>query len=212
MKGIFSYSVFTEADAISALLVLVATVFVFLMMAGHTLIEAGMVRFKNSHFPMLKNLLLACIAVIGWWCVGYGLGFAFVEKYVGNDGFFFAAGAFEKLLFDNYVRWNYEVAYCIVVCILFTGPLAERTRMVAFAGYAFILACFVYPVIVAWVWGTGWLSRRGFHDFAGAGVVHLVAGTSALWGAILVGKRFGRDFHKRKTNYVLDHRALERIV
>jgi ammonium transporter, Amt family len=98
------------------------------------------------------------------------------------------------------------------VCVLFTGPLAERTRMIAYCGYAFILSGYVYPVIVAWVWGSGWLAQRGFTDFAGAGVVHMVAGVSGFWGIVFVGKRHGKDFHTRKPNYILDHRAIEKII
>lgn len=113
---------------------------------------------------------------------------------------------------DNYLRFIYELAFCLVVSILWTGPLAERTRLVTYACYTFLLSGYIYPIIVAWVWGSGWLALKGFHDFAGSGVVHIVAGTSGFWGAYFVGKRFGKDFHRNKLNYVLDHRALEKII
>jgi Amt family ammonium transporter len=107
---------------------------------------------------MMKNLLLTCIAVLMWWFTGYALAFGSPQKFVGNDGWHFASAGFEKMRVDNYLRFVYELAFCIVVCILFTGPLAERTRMVAYACYTFLLAGYIYPVIVAWVWGGGWLA------------------------------------------------------
>jgi Amt family ammonium transporter len=71
----------------------------------------------------------------------------------------------------------------------FQGALAERTKLKAYLIVSAILAGFIYPIILAWTWGQGWLYDKGFHDFAGSGVVHLVAGTVALWGAIIVGER-----------------------
>lgn len=67
--------------------------------------------------------------------------------------------------------------------------MAERTQLKAYLIVSTILAGFIYPIILAWTWGQGWLFDKGFHDFAGSGVVHLVAGTVALWGAIIVGER-----------------------
>lgn len=160
----------------------------------------------------MKNLIVVCIAVLMWWMVGYGLAFADVKKFIGNDGWYFASAAFEKFEKDNYVRFIYELAFCILVCVLFTGPLAERTRMVAYCGYAFLLSGYIYPVIVAWVWGSGWLAQKGFHDFSGAGVVHLVAGVSGFWGALFVGKRYGKDFSRNKPEYILSQSSIEKIV
>ena len=82
-----------------------------------------------------------------------------------------------------------QFAYCTVVVASFQGALAERTILSAYLIVSAIVAGFVYPIILAWTWGSGWLIQKGFHDFAGAGVVHLVGGTVALWGAIIVGER-----------------------
>ena len=88
-----------------------------------------------------------------------------------------------------YLDWIMEFAYATVVVSAFQGALAERTNLSAYVIISFLLASFVYPVILAWTWGDGWLSDKGFHDFSGSGVVHLVAGTTALWGAIFLGER-----------------------
>ena len=94
---------------------------------------------------------------------------------------------------DNYLGWVFEFSYVAVMAVLFTGPLAERTTMITYVFYSFILSAYVYPVVVAWVWGNGWLMKHGFHDFAGSGVIHLVAGTSGFWGALILGERYGKD-------------------
>jgi Amt family ammonium transporter len=94
-----------------------------------------------------------------------------------------------------------------VVVAAFQGALAERTNLSAYVIISFLLASFVYPIILAWTWGQGWLFDKGFHDFAGSGIVHLVAGTTALWGAICVGERRskvrvreGHEIHKVNVN------------
>ena len=94
-----------------------------------------------------------------------------------------------------------------MVVSAFQGALAERTNLSAYVIISFLLASFVYPIILAWTWGRGWLFDKGFHDFAGSGVVHLVAGTTALWGAIFVGERRSKvrarenpNFHKVQVN------------
>lgn len=81
-----------------------------------------------------------------------------------------------------------------------SGSLAERTQLPAYFIFSFFCTGFVYPVVVSWVWGGGWLQARGFVDFAGSGAVHLIGGTAGLVGAAIVGPRFGmeKDPSKRK--------------
>ncbi len=76
-----------------------------------------------------------------------------------------------------------------MVVSAFQGALAERTQLFAYLVLSAILAGFVYPIILAWIQGGGWLHDKGFHDFAGSGTVHMVAGTAAFWGAWIVGER-----------------------
>ena len=73
-----------------------------------------------------------------------------------------------------------------------SGSLAERTKLHSYVLFSFFMTAFIYPVVVAWVWGGGWLSEKGFHDFAGCGVVHMVGGVAGLWGAFIVGPRIGK--------------------
>jgi Amt family ammonium transporter len=78
------------------------------------------------------------------------------------------------------------------VATIVSGAVAERMKFVSYLAYSFIISAFVYPVVGHWVWGGGWLSGLGFHDFAGSTVVHAVGGVTALIGAMLLGPRFGR--------------------
>jgi len=213
MKGVYSPYVFSTNEAISALLILVATAFIFLIAAGWTLLESGQLRYKHSHFPMIKNLLMICVAVWCWWLVGYGLGYGDAHKFVGNDGYYFGSKGFEKLREDNYIRWVIEFAYVALVVLFASGPLNERCRMIAFVLLAFFLSFFIYPVVVAWVWGNGWLESNGFHDFAGSGVIHMVAGLCGFWGAVFLGRRYGRQFYRRPMSHeILNPRGIERII
>lgn len=72
-----------------------------------------------------------------------------------------------------------------------SGSLAERVNMYAYVFFALILTGFVYPVVVAWTWGGGWLTELGYYDFAGSGIVHMVGGVAGVTGALIIGPRLG---------------------
>ncbi len=103
MKGIFSDVVYTPADGADAIWVLVSTAMVFLMLAGYTLYESGLLRKKNSQFIVVKNVIIACIAAVAWWLCGYGLAYADVHYFIGQDAWYFASEGFEKMAEDNYL-------------------------------------------------------------------------------------------------------------
>jgi Amt family ammonium transporter len=191
MKGVFSNATYSESDAITALWKLICTGFILLMVVGFTLIEYGGVRRKNSKTVLAKNILVVSVASIGWWLAGYGLSYADVEMFMGSDVWYFASLGFERMARDSYLDINLEFAYVAVAVVIFTIPLAERATLPSYVIYSFILSGFVYPSFVAWVWGGGWLQQKGFHDFAGAGVIHMTAGVSGLCGTIMLGKRQG---------------------
>ena len=138
---------------------------------------------------LIKNLYNVAVTAIAFWLSGYGLAFGGADYFVGQDTNTFASYGFEQVAPDNYVHWVIQFAYATVVVASFQGALAERTQLFAYIVLSAVLAGFVYPIILAWTWGNGWLTVKGFHDFAGSGVVHLVAGTAAFWGAWIVGER-----------------------
>lgn len=169
--------------------ILVSAGFIFVMQAGFALVEAGTVHHKNRSAMLVKNIYNVAVAAIAFWLTGYGLGFGSPQYFVGNTGWFFASYGFEHIQNDNYLHWVIQFAYCTVVVAIFQGALAERTQLFAYIIFSVLLAGFIYPIILAWTWGHGWLFEKGFHDFAGTGIVHLVGGTAALWGAVVVGER-----------------------
>ena len=153
------------------------------------LIEAGAVSRKNRNAALIKNLFTTAIAATAWWMWGYGLAFGSPELFVGNNGNFYGAVGFEDMPKDHYLQWVIQFAYCTVVASIYQGALAERTYLAGYLFMSLLVAGFIYPIILAWTWGQGWLAQKGFQDFAGTGVIHLIGGTVGVWGAIVLGKR-----------------------
>lgn len=110
---------------------------------------------------LIKNLLFICIAVLAWYLTGYGL-YNEAESYVGANSWLYASAGHEKVVDDHYLYWSFDITSMFLCPIFFSGPLAERTRLIAYGVYAVVLTAFVYPVISAWVWGNGWLMDAGF--------------------------------------------------
>jgi ammonium transporter, Amt family len=202
IQGNYTTAVYSPTDATNAVWILTSAGFIFLMQAGFALVEAGAVTKKNRSAMLIKNLYNVAIAGIAFWLVGYGLGFGNPQYFVGNNQQFFASYGFEQVPQDNYLFWVIQFAYATVVVSIFQGALAERTQLWAYLIVSALLAGFIYPVILAWTWGQGWLNMKGFHDFAGTGIIHLVGGTVAFWGAVIVGER--RAKIRAREDYVIN--------
>lgn len=207
IKGNYTSYVYTEKEAIDSMWILVSAAFIILMNAGFALVESGAVSKKNRSAMLIKNLFNVFITAIAFWLSGFGIGYADPEYFVGSSYNFYASYGFEHVSKDNYMHWILEFSLVLVVVSSFQGALAERTNLSAYVIISFLIAAAVYPIIVAWTWGEGWLFEKGFYDFAGSGIVHLVAGTTALWGAICVGERRskvrvreGREINKVNVN------------
>ena len=169
------------------------------MQAGFSLLESGTVRTKNTANILIKNLLDACIGVIGWYFLGYGFafgkdagGFIGYTKFVGTD--------IEGDINEYYMQWFFQFTFCATAATIVSGSLAERTKLEAYIVYSFLMSSFIYPVVVHWVWSPdGWLAQEGFIDFAGSGVVHLVGGASGFIAAVILGPRYDKfGIHKLK--------------
>ena len=93
---------------------------------------------------------------------------------------------------SKYPTWFFQFTFCATASTIVSGALAERTKAEGFLIYACFMTGIIYPMVVHWTWGTGWLSEENYSDFAGSGVVHMVGGIAAMWGAIIVGPRVGR--------------------
>lgn len=194
----------TEVDAAWTL----ATAFlVFFMQCGFTMLEAGSVRTRNVTNIIFKNMADLVVSAIAFWMFGWGVAFGGDWAETGSNGFM---GTGEVCLVSSgypditlYVRFFFQFAFAAVATTIPSGALAERVTTVAYGTCAAALSAFVYPVVAHWLWSTsGWLSpfnrsagrfgSNGAFDFAGGGVVHLVGGTVALTGAIIIGPRRGR--------------------
>jgi Amt family ammonium transporter len=191
--------------------VLITGFLVFFMQTGFALLETGLVRQKGTVNALLENFIDAGLTAVVWWAVGFGIAFGASQGGLFGTSMFapgieMASTAFtysypDGSTFSLYVStltfFFFQFAFAATASTITTGAMAERTDFVGDLIYSALIAIFIYPVIVHWVWsGSGWLFQMGFHDFAGGTVVHTVGGVIALVGAIMLGPRPGRVFGK----------------
>jgi Amt family ammonium transporter len=182
--------------------VLFAAVFVILMQAGFALVEAGLTGSKNVANIMMKNLIDFCAGAVAFVALGfaiaYGGSFEGSGKFIGADGFFLGDGAFTYGNLTVPVFFTFQVAFAATAATIVSGAMAERTKFKAYLMFSFIISLVIYPVVVRWQWGGGWLFQgagplpTGFHDFAGSSIVHMTGGVMAFWGAKMLGPRIGK--------------------
>mmetsp|Transcript_36631 Transcript_36631/g.35415 ORF Transcript_36631/g.35415 Transcript_36631/m.35415 type:complete len:235 (+) Transcript_36631:76-780(+) len=176
---------------------IVAAGIIFFMQMGFAMLECGSIRAKNAKSILIKNMFDAIVGFIGFWVIGYALAFGNVDYFIGgNNGDYYAASGFERLEADNYLIWVFEASFAATAATIVSGSLAERCQMNSYLIFTFCMTSFIYPVVVSWYWGHGWLYKIGFHDFAGSASIHLVGGTASFWGAFILGKRYGYDRNK----------------
>jgi Amt family ammonium transporter len=179
-------------DALSTLWVLLAAILVFFMQAGFGMVEAGLIRAKNSANVLMKNLVDFSFAAIGYYTFGYAIMYGSAGLIVGTTGWFMFGAVSPVDTVPLSVFWLFQAVFAGTAATIVSGAVAERMKFVAYIGYSFMITAFVYPVVGHWVWGGGWLSGLNFHDFAGSTVVHGVGGISALIAAAMLGPRIGR--------------------
>merc|ERR1739848_351308 len=169
------------------------------MHAGFSLLEAGSIRHKNVTNILFKNVLNVLLTTLTWWFFGYAFAFGKTNSgFIGggdnaNDGFA-GVGITTATHFNG---WLFQWAFAATSLTIVSGGMAERANTL---GYLILILGFnmlTYPVVCHWVWGEGgWLSDRGFLDFAGSGVVHTVGGIASLIGCFMLGPRRGKlDAH-----------------
>jgi ammonium transporter, Amt family len=177
--------------------VLLTGFLVFIMQLGFAILETGMIRQTSAVNALLENFLEAGIGAIAWWIVGFGLAFG-VDNGSGLIGTtLFAPGIdlADTIYYGNIgvlTMFFFQFAFAATASTITTGAMAERTDFIGNIIYTVIVIVFIYPVIVHWVWGGGWLFQQGFFDFAGSNVVHTVGGVIALVGAWMLGPRKGK--------------------
>ncbi|MDY4899159.1 MAG: ammonium transporter [Eubacteriales bacterium] len=194
-------------SAVNTLWVLVGTALVFFMQAGFSMCEAGFTRAKNTGNILMKNLMDFCIGTPCFWLVGFGVMFG-----AGTALF----GWFDPLIMKDYSHilpdgvplWTFAIfqtVFCATSATIVSGAMAERTKFSAYCIYSAAISLFIYPVSGHWIWGGGWLSQLGFHDFAGSTAVHMLGGVCALIGAKILGPRIGKYDKNGKPRAILGH-------
>jgi Amt family ammonium transporter len=184
--------------------VLITAMLVFFMQTGFALLEAGFIQQRGVVNALLENFMDAGLTAIVFWAVGYGLAFGTSAGggLVGTSNFFLS----DAISYSNgsiiygqsglsiLSLWFFQFAFAATASTIATGGMAERTDFIGDIIYSALVGAIIYPIVVHWVWGGGWLAGRGFHDFAGSTVVHTVGGVVALTGAIMLGPRANRKF------------------
>lgn len=177
---------------------LIGAALVFWMQAGFAMVEAGFTRAKNSGNILMKNLMDFCIGTIVFILIGFGLllGEDFMGL-IGKPGFDIFTG-YSDFDWSNFV---FNLVFCATTATIVSGAMAERTKFLSYCIYSGVISALIYPIEAHWIWGGGWLSQMGFHDFAGSCAIHMVGGVSALIGAKILGPRMGK-FEKDKTGRI----------
>lgn len=174
--------------------VLLSAVLVIFMQAGFALVEAGLTRAKSVANIMMKNLMDFCAGAIAFFAVGYAIAFGSGNDYFGSEGWFLGDGAFQYGTLTVPVTFIFQVAFAATAATIVSGAMAERTKFKSYFLYSIVISAVIYPVVVHWNWGGGWLAQLStpFHDFAGSTMVHQTGGVAALMGAIVLGPRIGK--------------------
>mmetsp|Transcript_27827 Transcript_27827/g.79934 ORF Transcript_27827/g.79934 Transcript_27827/m.79934 type:complete len:685 (-) Transcript_27827:36-2090(-) len=170
------------ADAVDTSWVLTASALVMLMQLGFAMLEAGTVREHNAVATYAKNVLDLVLGTVIAWSFGYAIAYNVHPLALDLTG---DAGSHEP------ERVLFHIAFQVSAITIVSGAMAERVSVGAY-GLIAMFVSMLYCVGVRFTWGGGWLSDRGFHDFAGSGVVHLQGGAAALAGAGVIGARTGR--------------------
>ena len=177
---------------------LIGAALVFWMQAGFAMVEAGFTRAKNAGNILMKNLMDFCIGTPMFILIGFGLLLGEdLAGFIGKPGFD---------IFTNYAEFDwssfvFNLVFCATTATIVSGAMAERTKFLSYCVYSGIISAVIYPIEAHWIWGGGWLSQMGFHDFAGSCAIHMVGGVCAFIGAKILGPRIGK-FTKDKSGKI----------
>ena len=168
---------------------LIGAALVFWMQAGFAMVEAGFTRSKNTGNIIMKNLMDFCIGTCTFILIGFSLLLGEdLLGFIGKPGFDIFT-SYANFDFSNFV---FNLVFCATTATIVSGAMAERTKFLSYCVYSGVISALIYPIEAHWIWGGGWLSQLGFHDFAGSCAIHMVGGISALIGAKILGPRIGK--------------------
>ena len=179
---------------------LIGAALVFWMQAGFAMVETGFTRAKNAGNIIMKNLMDFCIGTVVFSILGYTL-------MMGEDTLFGLIGIPNLDMFTHFKEFIaspgdgsftgastfvFNLVYCATTATIVSGAMAGRTKFSSYCIYSAVISLFIYPIEAHWIWGGGWLSKLGFHDYAGSCAIHMVGGIAALIGASMLGERIGK--------------------
>ncbi len=173
------------------------------MAAGFAMLEAGLVRSKNTTEILAKNIGLFALACIMYMLVGYNIMYPAeaVSSFFPGMSFLLGAdnttasviaGGDDAPYYSGMSDFFFQVVFVATAMSVVSGAVAERMKLMAFFAFVIVFTAFIYPMQGFWKWGGGFLDELGFLDFAGSGVVHMAGASAALAGVILLGARKGK--------------------
>ena len=185
---------------------LITGALVMWMAAGFAMLEAGLVRSKNTAEILTKNIVLFAIACIMYMVVGYNIMYGDgASPYIPGISFFLGGdndpqavlqqgmdGWYDGDYYSVMADFFFQMVFVATAMSIVSGAVAERMKLWSFLGFSVVMTAFIYPVQGFWKWGGGFLDQAGFADFAGSGVVHLCGAAAALAGVLLLGPRKGK--------------------
>lgn len=177
-------------SALDTIWTLLGATLVFFMQAGFAMVETGFTRAKNAGNIIMKNLMDFAIGTVVFWFIGFGLMFAGDGSLIGGIDFFIQGDYSSSL--PTFAFVIFQTVFCATAATIVSGAMAERTKFSSYCLYSLIISAIIYPISGHWIWGGGFLSQMGFHDFAGSTAVHMVGGVAALIGAKILGPRIGK--------------------
>lgn len=188
------------AYSIDTFYFLMSGALVMWMAAGFAMLEAGLVRGKNTVEILTKNVALYSIACIMYMIVGYNIMYGDGNGVIPGLSFFLGAdndvaavlASGGDTYYSSMSDFFFQVVFVATAMSIVSGAVAERMKLWAFLVFAIVMTGFIYPVQGYWKWGGGFLDGLGFLDFAGSGVVHLCGASAAIAGVLLLGPRAGK--------------------
>ncbi|MDR2355627.1 MAG: ammonium transporter [Clostridiales Family XIII bacterium] len=196
-------------SSVNTIWVLLGAALVFFMQPGFAMLEAGLIRAKNVGNIIMKNVIDLSLGSIVYWIVGFSIMFGVSNSgIVGTPDIFLFGDTLANTAPDGVSPWSFfifQTVFAATAATIVSGAMAERTKFSAYCVYSVVISLIVYPLSGHWIWGGGWLSGLGFHDFAGSTAVHMVGGVAGLVGAAMVGPRIGKYSKSGKSRAIPGH-------
>jgi Amt family ammonium transporter len=180
---------------------LISGAFVMWMAAGFAMLEAGLVRSKNTVEILTKNVSLFAVACIMYLFIGYNFmygggtylpGIDFILSMADNTVEDVLSGDEDAPYYSNLSDFFFQVVFVATAMSIVSGAVAERMKLWAFLAFAVVMTGFIYPIQGLWSWGGGWLDEVGYSDYAGSGIVHMCGAAAALALVLVLGARKGK--------------------